>query len=427
MPSHFHKKFRWGTVFTTGRRSFIEPRTGLRMKRTNYRTRVLIGLYPCHIEEKMTIKGVWGDSVREWKTKVTTKEGIVIKFPKKFRGYKLETEGEVEENEGLKEVWEQMEFGVLDVDLVFYEMDGVIVEIVPYQLQNIIPQIVTQVTTNVNNANGGGGNGGNNGCSYKTFIACNPKEFDGKGGAVALTRWIEKMESVFDNSGCTANQRVSWNNFTALLMEELCPSNEMEKLENEFWNHTMVGANHVAYTDRFHELPKLVPHLVTPGSSHIKKYINGLAPQICGMLRATQPSTIQSAILTSGILTGEAVRCGTLTKGNDKRKEMEESSKQGSTWKDNKKPKTGQGFVATVPHRNDNVSTYPKCAKCYTFHLENAPCKLCYNCQKPGHYARQCWAPIRQVAPVNAVRMGQNQRACFECGSLDHLRYDCPK
>ncbi|GJW94673.1 putative reverse transcriptase domain-containing protein [Tanacetum coccineum] len=69
MPSHFHKKFRWGTVFATGRRSFIELGTGLRMKRTNRRTRVLIDLYPCHIEEKMTIKEVRGESVMEWKTK----------------------------------------------------------------------------------------------------------------------------------------------------------------------------------------------------------------------------------------------------------------------------------------------------------------------------------------------------------------------
>ncbi|GJT45982.1 hypothetical protein Tco_0954697 [Tanacetum coccineum] len=30
------------------------------------------------------------------------------------------------------------------------------------------------------------------------------------GGAVALTRWIEKMESVIDNSGCLANQRVKY-------------------------------------------------------------------------------------------------------------------------------------------------------------------------------------------------------------------------
>ncbi|GJR96729.1 peroxidase 12-like protein [Tanacetum coccineum] len=128
------------------------------------------------------------------------------------------------------------------------------------------------------------------------------------------------------------------------------------------------------------------------------------------MLRATQPTTIQSAILKAGILIDEVVRCGTLTKGNDKRKEMEESSNQGSTWKDNKKAKTRSGFVATVPPRNDNESTYPKCARCYTFHPKNASCRLCYNCQKPGHLAKQCWAPIRQVAPVNAVRMGPNQR-----------------
>ncbi|GJT58947.1 ribonuclease H-like domain-containing protein [Tanacetum coccineum] len=104
MPSHFHKKFRWGTVFATGRRSFIDPGIRLRIKRTNRRARVLISHYPCHIEEKITIKKVRGESVMEWKTKVTTKEGTVIKIPGKFRGYKLTTEEEVEENEGLKEV-----------------------------------------------------------------------------------------------------------------------------------------------------------------------------------------------------------------------------------------------------------------------------------------------------------------------------------
>ncbi|GKB07469.1 hypothetical protein Tco_0835753 [Tanacetum coccineum] len=52
----------------------------------------------------LTIKEVRGESVMEWKIKVTTKEGIVIKFPGKFRGYKLTTEEEVEENKGLKEV-----------------------------------------------------------------------------------------------------------------------------------------------------------------------------------------------------------------------------------------------------------------------------------------------------------------------------------
>ncbi|GJU41717.1 hypothetical protein Tco_1194674 [Tanacetum coccineum] len=74
------------------------------MKRTNRRTRVPIALCPCHIDEKMTIKEIRGESVMEWKTKETTKEGIVIKIPGKFRGYKLTTKEEVEENEGSKKI-----------------------------------------------------------------------------------------------------------------------------------------------------------------------------------------------------------------------------------------------------------------------------------------------------------------------------------
>ncbi|GJT01623.1 hypothetical protein Tco_0822792 [Tanacetum coccineum] len=42
-------------------------------------------------------------------------------------------------------------------------------------------------------------------CSYKEFLACNPKEYDGKGGAIVLTRWIEERKSVQDMSGCSAD------------------------------------------------------------------------------------------------------------------------------------------------------------------------------------------------------------------------------
>ncbi|GJS72827.1 putative reverse transcriptase domain-containing protein [Tanacetum coccineum] len=184
-----------------------------------------------------------------------------------------------------------------------------IAAIIAQQLQNILPQIVTQVTNNVNNANanggGGNGNGGNNGCSYKGFMACNPKEYDGKGGAIALTRWNEKMESVIDNSGCAENQRVK---FAA----------------SSFVNKALTC--HAAYTDRFHELA----NLVTPESSRIKR---------------------------AGKHTDEAVSCGTLTKGNEKRKGVEETSKPGGSWKDNKKAKVGTSFVATTPPRNEFVGT----------------------------------------------------------------------
>nr|GEX56062.1 hypothetical protein [Tanacetum cinerariifolium] len=102
------------------------------------------------------------------------------------------------------------------------------------------------------------------GCSYKEFLACNPKEYNGKGGVVVLTRWIKKMEN--------------------------------QKLETELWNHAMVGDGHAAYTDRFYEFARLVPHLVTPENRKIERFAYGLAPQIRGMVAVIEPKTMQKAV-----------------------------------------------------------------------------------------------------------------------------------
>ncbi|GJT02300.1 putative reverse transcriptase domain-containing protein [Tanacetum coccineum] len=102
------------------------------------------------------------------------------------------------------------------------------------RLQNLLPAMLAQISNqgNVGNQNGNvvneniqenvGNvivNGNQVGCSYKEFLACNPKNMMEKG------------------------------------------SHEMQKLESELFNHAMVRAGHAAYTDRFHELARLVPHL----------------------------------------------------------------------------------------------------------------------------------------------------------------------
>nr|XP_043612369.1 uncharacterized protein LOC122584217 [Erigeron canadensis] len=132
----------------------------------------------------------------------------------------------------------------------------------------------------------------------------------------ALTWWNTQIQA----RGRAAAMRMTWDEFKALLVEEFCPKNEMQKLENEFWNHAMVGAKHAAYTDRFHELAKLVPQLVTLESKRIERYIYGLVPQIRGLVAAIEPTTIQSVILKAGSLTDEMVRNGSLSKVNEKKK-----------------------------------------------------------------------------------------------------------
>ncbi|GJZ02487.1 hypothetical protein Tco_0520448 [Tanacetum coccineum] len=75
--------------------------------------------------------------------------------------------------------------------------------IIAQQLQNLLPAMLAQV--------GNQGNVGNrNGCSYKEFLACNPKEYDGKGGVVVLTRWIKKMENMQDMSGFSVDLKVKY-------------------------------------------------------------------------------------------------------------------------------------------------------------------------------------------------------------------------
>ncbi|GKB78879.1 reverse transcriptase domain-containing protein, partial [Tanacetum coccineum] len=228
-------------------------------------------------------------------------------------------------------------------------------------------------------------NGNRVGCSYKEFLACNTKEYDGKGGVVVLTRWIEKMKNVQDMSGSSVDQKVkytagsfvgkaltwwnsqictlsrevavsmSWNDFKFMMIEDFCPSHEMQKLETELWKYAMVGDGHATYTDRFHKLARLVPHLVTPESWKTERYVYGLALQICGMVAATEPKTIQKVVQISGALTDEAVRNGSIKKV-EKRGNMGEPSKDKNSRDDNKRTRTGNAFASTAnPVGRDNT------------------------------------------------------------------------
>nr|GEX32747.1 reverse transcriptase domain-containing protein [Tanacetum cinerariifolium] len=125
-------------------------------------------------------------------------------------------------------------------------------------------------------------------CSIDQKVKYTAGSFVGK----ALTWWNSPI--------CMLSQEVavsmSWNDFKFMMIEEFCPSHEMQKLESELWNHVMVGAGHATYTDRFHELARLVPHLVAPESRMIERYVYGLASQIRGRATSTEPKTIQKAV-----------------------------------------------------------------------------------------------------------------------------------
>ncbi|GJU21895.1 hypothetical protein Tco_1155237 [Tanacetum coccineum] len=87
----------------------------------------------------------------------------------------------------------------------------------------------------------------------------------------------------------------------------------------------MVGSDVDKYTTRFHELVKLVPHMVSPEDKHIDRYIWGLAPKLRRMVTSANPSTIQSAVVLANRLTNDAIRSGVWKKDNLRNKKREEN------------------------------------------------------------------------------------------------------
>nr|GFA36865.1 putative reverse transcriptase domain-containing protein [Tanacetum cinerariifolium] len=234
-------------------------------------------------------------------------------------------------------------------------------------------------------------NNGRGGCSYKEFMACNLKDYDGKGGTIVYTRWIEKIKSVQDMSGCGENQKVEYTVGSFI--------------ETEFWCHIMVGAGHAAYTDRFHELARMVA--------------------------AIEPRTIQSAILKVRMLTDEEIRNEALKRNTNKRVNNGELGRDGNVRDDNKRSRTGRAFATiTNPIRKEYTGTTPKCPNCNYHHQPEMPCRLCTNCNRFGqfgHIAKDFRVRHMVVNPLNARNPIAAREACFECGGTDHYKATCPR
>ncbi|GKC25187.1 putative reverse transcriptase domain-containing protein, partial [Tanacetum coccineum] len=188
----------------------------------------------------------------------------------------------------------------------------------------------------------------------------------------------------------------------------------------------MVGAGHAVYTNRFHELARLVPHLVTPENKRIKRYVYGLTLQIRGMVAATEPTTIQKAVQIAGILTNETIRNGSIKKNHEKRGNGREPSKYINERNDNKRTRTGNAFATTTnPVRRENMGTAPKCTTYNFYHPPETPCRTCFNCNLPGHLAKDCRVVPRNLNPVNARNPTATRGVCFECGGTDHYKSAC--
>ncbi|GJX37431.1 putative reverse transcriptase domain-containing protein [Tanacetum coccineum] len=235
---------------------------------------------------------------------------------------------------------------------------------------------------------------------------------DGSHSVVGLTRWIEKMESVFNISGCAIENQ-----------------DEIKKLEIELWNLKVKGNDVPAYTERFQELTLICTKFVANETEKVDKYISGLPDNIYGNVKSARPKTLDETIELANDLMDQKLRTYAERQFDNKRK-ADDSSRNNHSHQQQpfKRQNVAKVYNMGTGERKPYGGSLPKCTKCHLHH--NGPCtQKCHKCNKVGHFARDC----RSTGNTNVDNtqkgngLAPKGNGCFECGAPGHFKRDYPK
>ncbi|GJZ25463.1 hypothetical protein Tco_0569716 [Tanacetum coccineum] len=182
---------------------------------------------------------------------------------------------------------------------------------------------------NRNEGNGDGGNGNGNGngggdgynfggfmpareCTYQDFLKCQPLSFIRTEGVVGLTRWFEKMETVFHISNCLERYQVKYASCT-LLNSALTWWNSYKRtirIEVAYamsWAELMKLMTEVYYSRN--EVQKMDTKLMVPNEEEtVERFVGGLPDNIQGNVIIVEPTKLQDAIRVANNLIDQKLK-----------------------------------------------------------------------------------------------------------------------
>ncbi|GKD06061.1 putative reverse transcriptase domain-containing protein [Tanacetum coccineum] len=254
---------------------------------------------------------------------------------------------------------------------------------------------------------------------------------DGSHSVVGLTRWIEKMESVFNINGCAIENQVKFATCTLLGAALTWWNGQIRTLGPDAYSMTWeVKGNDVpAYTKRFQELTLICTKFVANETEKVDKYISGLPDNIYGNAKSARPKTLDETFELANDLMDQKLRTYAERRFDNKRKADDSSrNNHGHQQQPFKRHNIAKVYNMGTGEKKPYEGSLPKCTKCHFHH--NGPCtQKCHKCNKVGHFARDCRSSGNTNGANTQKGNGANPKGngCFECGAPGHFKRDCPK
>ncbi|GJY37477.1 putative reverse transcriptase domain-containing protein [Tanacetum coccineum] len=246
----------------------------------------------------------------------------------------------------------------------------------PESIQAMIDQALLRNSTNGDGSHSSHGDNRRNvqtvrPCFYADFMKCQPLNFKGTEGVVGLTRWIEKMESVFNISGCAIENQVKFATCTLLGAALTWWNGQIRTLGPEAYAMTWeVKGNDVpTYTERFQELTLICTKFVANVTEKVDKYISGLPDNIYGNVKSARPKMLDETIELSNDLMDQKLHTYVERQPDNKRKADDSSrNNHGHHQQPFKRQNVAKVYNIGTSERKPNGGSLPKCTKCHLYH-----------------------------------------------------------
>ncbi|GJS28667.1 putative reverse transcriptase domain-containing protein [Tanacetum coccineum] len=236
---------------------------------------------------------------------------------------------------------------------------------------------------NCKNGNGRNGNPNENGrgdrpvareCTYQDFMKYQPLNLKGTKGVVGLTRWFEKMETVFHISNCPEKYQVKYATCT-LLSSDLT-----------WWNsHKKTVGTEAAFAMSWRELMKLMAEVYCP-TNEVQK-IESKLWNLTGNVIAAEPTRLKDAVRIANNLMEQKLKGYAVKNAENKRRlEVNQRDNHGQQLPFKRTNVGGQNVARAYTAGNNKRKPYnvpfPLCNKCKLHH--EGPCTMRY--RKQGNF-----------------------------------------